>query len=69
VLGDVVVDRGLQIDDRVEAAALDLSRRRVSAEKKVSTAFSHDPEVGVEWKVKRGWRASQRSTLGCLWLP
>jgi hypothetical protein len=27
-------------------------RRRVSAEKKVSTAFSHEPEVGVKWKVQ-----------------
>src|SRR5918993_4625080 len=41
-----------------------LSRRRVSAEKKVSTAFSHEPEVGVKWKVQRGCRASQASTLG-----
>src|SRR5919107_2102182 len=30
------------------------SRRRVSAEKKVSTAFSHEPEVGVKWKVQVG---------------
>ena len=44
-----------------------LSRRRVSGEKKVSTALSQEPEVGVKWKVQRGWRASQARTLGCLW--
>ena len=37
-------------------------RCRVRAEKKVSTAFSHDPEVGVKWKVHRSWRASQACT-------
>jgi hypothetical protein len=44
-------------------------RRRVKAEKKVSTAFSHEPEVGVKWKVQRGCRASQARTSGCLWVP
>ena len=29
-------------------------RRRVRAEKKPSTAFSHEAEVGVKWKVQRG---------------
>ena len=38
-------------------------RCRVRAEKKVSTAFSHDPEVGVKWKVHRSWRASQAYNL------
>ena len=38
----------------------------MSAEKKVSTAFSHEPEVGVKWKTKRGWRASQAQHLGML---
>jgi hypothetical protein len=28
-------------------------RLRASTEKKLSTAFSHDPEVGVKWKVQR----------------
>src|SRR3954447_9882421 len=36
-----------------------LSRRRVSAEKKPSTAFSHEAEVGVKWNTQRGWRESQ----------
>jgi hypothetical protein len=35
--------------------------------KKVSTAFSQEQEVGVKWKTKRGWRASQAITFGCLW--
>ncbi len=30
-------------------------RLRVSTEKKLSTAFSQDPDVGVKWKVQRGW--------------
>jgi hypothetical protein len=37
----------------------------VSAEKNVSTAFSHEPEVGVKWKIHRGWRASNCRALGC----
>jgi hypothetical protein len=31
-------------------------RWQMSAEKNVSTAFSHDPDVGVRWNVQRGWR-------------
>ena len=27
---------------------------RGEGEKKVSTALSHDPEVGVKWKTQRG---------------
>ena len=43
-----------------------LSRRLVSLAKKPSTALSHDAEVGVKWKVQRGWRASQLRDLGVL---
>lgn len=43
-------------------------RWRVSFEKNVSTALSQEPEVGVKWKVQRGWRASQARTFGCLWV-
>jgi hypothetical protein len=39
---------------------------RVSAEKNVSTAFNQEPDVGVKWKVQRGWRASQGLHLGML---
>ena len=67
VLGDVVGDCGLEFDDRAKTPRF--SRRRVSAEKKVSTALSQEPEVGVKWKVHRGCRASHCITLGCLWLP
>ncbi len=45
------------------------SRCRVSLAKKVSTALSQEHEVGVKWKVQRGWRSSQASTLACLWVP
>jgi peptidoglycan/LPS O-acetylase OafA/YrhL len=34
-----------------------LRRRRVSVAKKPSTAVSHEPEVGVKGKVRRGWRS------------
>ena len=44
-----------------------LRRRLESLAKKPSTAFSQEQEVGVKWKVQRGWRSSQARTLGCLW--
>ena len=37
-------------------------------EKKTSTMFSHDPEVGVKCSVIRLLRASQAVTFGCLWV-
>ena len=42
---------------------------RVMIEKKISTMFSHDPEVGVKCSVIRGLRASQARTAGWLWAP
>ena len=33
------------------------SRLRVSLVKNPSTALSQEAEVGVKWKVQRGWRA------------
>jgi hypothetical protein len=30
--------------------------------------LSQEPEVGVKWNVQRGCRASQASTLGCVWV-
>ena len=59
VLRQEAVDRGLQLDDRAEHAALQTAA--VSVEENVSTAFSHEPEVGVKWKVQRGWRAGART--------
>ena len=64
-LGEVAVDGGLEVDDGAEDAAL--QRRLVSLAKKPSTALSQEQEVGVKWKVKRGWRSSQARTFGCLW--
>ena len=42
---------------------------RVMIPKKISTRFSHDPEVGVKCRVTRGLRANQAVTAGCLWAP
>ena len=42
--------------------------RRVSLAKKPSTALRHELDVGMKWKVQRGWRASQVLTLACLWV-
>ncbi len=41
---------------------------RVMIEKKASTRFSQEPEVGVKCRCTRGWRASQARTAGCLWV-
>lgn len=43
-------------------------RRRllVKALNQHSTRFSHDEEVGVKWKRKRGLVVNQRLTSGCL---
>ena len=38
--------------------------RRVMAEKKPSTALTHEAEVGVKWNVQRGRSASHLRTLG-----
>ena len=64
-LVEIAVDGGLEVDDRSEHAALQASLGQGA--KKVSTTLSHEHEVGVKWKVTRGWRASQAITLGCLW--
>ena len=42
-------------------------RRRASFPKKPSTAFIQEQEVGVNWRVQRGWSASQSATALCLW--
>ena len=64
VFADKAVDGGLKVDDGLEEPYLSL--RRVSLAKKPSTALSHEHEVGVKWKVQRGWRASQARTLSFL---
>ena len=42
---------------------------RVMIEKKTSTMFSHDPDVGVKCKVIRGVFASHACTSGWLCVP
>ena len=65
MFGEIDIDGGLQVSDRVEDAADALSG---ILEKKFSTALSQEAEVGVKWNVQRGWRVNQASTLGCLWV-
>jgi hypothetical protein len=65
------VERDISIGEASDVSIGDLHRRtrcRVILEKKFSTALSQDAEVGVKWNVQRGWRVSQASTLGCLWV-
>ena len=38
----------------------------VKSAKKRSTRFIQDEDVGVKCDLKRGWRASQALTFGCL---
>jgi len=52
VLGQVGVDGSLEIGNRAEDAAADALG--VILEKKFSTAFSHEADVGVKWKIQRG---------------
>ena len=56
---------GLQLDNRCEDATLEALS---SLANRPSTALAQEQEVGVKWKVTRGWRASQPRTLGCLWV-
>jgi hypothetical protein len=42
---------------------------RVMIEKKISTVFSHDPDVDVKCKVTRGFLASQARTSAWMWVP
>jgi hypothetical protein len=63
VLGQTGVDGSLQVD--VERKTPRRMRWRVILEEKFSTAVRQEAEVGVKWKVQRGWRDSQASTLGC----
>jgi hypothetical protein len=43
-----------------------LSRRRVSVAKNVSTAFSHEPEVGVNWTHEARVAGEPGADLGAL---
>jgi hypothetical protein len=63
---DERADSGDQLFDAAEAAAR--MACRVMIEKKISTMFSHDPEVGVKCRVIRGLRANHARTAGWLWV-
>ena len=52
----------------IEVKTPRLRRCRVSLANQPSTALAQEHEVGVKWKVTRGWRASQLRTFGCLWV-
>jgi hypothetical protein len=52
VLLDEAVDGGLGSTTELKTPCF--RRRRVSLAKKPSTAFSHELDVGVKWKVQRG---------------
>ena len=62
---EVSVDRGLEIGDDRKTPRFNLRFVRIA--KKPSTALSQDADVGVKWKVRRGCRAIQFRTAGCLW--
>ena len=67
VLGEVAVDGGLQVDERVEDAAPEAPPGELGR-RSSSTALSQEPEVGVKWKVQRGCRSSQaRPWDACGW--
>ena len=66
VLIEEPVDGGLQIDNRRKDTAFQSALCELG--EKPSMALSQDAEVGVKWKVQRGWRVSHWRTLGCLWV-
>ena len=55
-LRDEAVDGGLEVDNASEDTALQSPLGKLA--KNPSTALSHEQEVGVKWKVKRGCRSS-----------
>ena len=52
VFGEISVDGGLQVGDRVEDAPADALPGHLG--KKFSTALSQEAEVGVKWNLQRG---------------
>jgi hypothetical protein len=65
-LVEEAVDGSLQFADGSKDAALEPALGELA--KKPSTALSQEDEVGVKWKVNRGWRSSHLRTFGCLWV-
>ena len=54
----------LQVDDGAEDAMFESLAREFGEE--AFNSVEPGAEVGVKWKVQRGWRASQARTFGCL---
>ena len=63
---DEAVDGGLKLDNRGEDAAFEA----LPGERGKQAFDGIGPGAGsrVKWKVKRGCRASQAVTFGCLWM-
>ena len=64
-VGDVAVDRFLERDEGMKHTALEPLPGEFGEE--ALTALTQEAEVGVKWNMKRGCRASELITLGCLW--
>jgi hypothetical protein len=61
VIGEVAVDRGLQVGEGLDNHVAGGGGWR----RNLQPHCGRDAEAGVKWKVQRGWRASQALTLGC----
>ena len=66
VFDKVAVNVGLEVDNRLEAAATDAFSRQFREE--VLDRVQPRSGGAVNWKVQRGCRASRTRTLGCLWV-
>ena len=65
MLAEVAVDRRLQVDERMEGAALQSPTGQRG--EKAFDRVGQGHEVGVKWNTHLGCRVSQARTLGCLW--
>ena len=63
-LCDEAVDGDLKFGDGSEHATFEAPVGEPG--KEAFDGLSHEPEVGVKWKVQRGCCASHLRTLGCL---
>jgi hypothetical protein len=58
VIGEVAVDRGLQVDEGTEHATLQATAGELGEE--TFNRIEPGRRGGVKWKVQRAWRASAR---------
>ena len=65
-VGNDRVDHRDEFPDRAETAPSD-GLAGQDAEPGLDLVI-HDTEVGVKWKLIRGWRSSQARTAGVLWM-